>query len=333
MTPEQPSLHELAYSGDVRLLRQQIEAGTDVNGADGQGNTALVAAALAGQAESIRVLLEAGADPTIQNNYQETAMHLAASVDVVRLLQAVGEYIGQCGSDTRRLLAGLSGDSLHATPAQYEVGKWRRFGRTNPEQTNIPFWIAMVKAGCCAYAARAQFGDTTHSTTPVWCFDRFGASFTELPDGRFVQIGGEHEDYYDPDFCIYNDVVLHTRPGEFTIFSYPENLFPPTDFHSATYVKGGILIIGSLGYSGKRTFGSTPVFRLSSRDWSIQPVQTSGENPGWISRHSARLVGEQTMTVTGGKVCGMQGANEAYEDNRETFKLDLTKMHWVKEKD
>jgi len=26
----------------------------------------------------------------------------------------------------------------------------------------------------------------------------------QLPDGRLVSVGGEHEDYYDPDFCIYN---------------------------------------------------------------------------------------------------------------------------------
>jgi hypothetical protein len=34
-------------------------------------------------------------------------------------------------------------------------------------------------------------------------------SLTLLPDGRAIQIGGEHEDYYDPDFCIYNDVFVH----------------------------------------------------------------------------------------------------------------------------
>lgn len=40
---------------------------------------------------------------------------------------------------------------------------------------------------------------------PVWCFNRFGATRTKLPDGRTVCIGGEHEDFYDPDFYIYND--------------------------------------------------------------------------------------------------------------------------------
>ena len=35
-----------------------------------------------------------------------------------------------------------------------------------------------------------------------------GRSTVWLPDGRVVLIAGEHEDSYDPDFCIYNDVVV-----------------------------------------------------------------------------------------------------------------------------
>jgi hypothetical protein len=82
-----------------------------------------------------------------------------------------------------------------------------------------PFWKYMVASGCSAYKARrlfdddedvfkdAKFEDIKNQDwpfTPVWCFDRFGGTVTVLPDGRQVYIGGEHEDYYDPDFCIYN---------------------------------------------------------------------------------------------------------------------------------
>jgi hypothetical protein len=35
---------------------------------------------------------------------------------------------------------------------------------------------------------------------PIWTFDRMGATRNELPDGRLICIGGEHEDFYDPDF-------------------------------------------------------------------------------------------------------------------------------------
>jgi hypothetical protein len=43
---------------------------------------------------------------------------------------------------------------------------------------------------------------------PVFCFRRFGRTETKLPNGRIVYIGGEHEDIYDPDLNIYNDVVV-----------------------------------------------------------------------------------------------------------------------------
>ena len=50
---------------------------------------------------------------------------------------------------------------------------------------------------------------------PIWTFDRMGRTETELPDGRVVCVGGEHEDFYDPDFCIYNDVVIYHGDGTF----------------------------------------------------------------------------------------------------------------------
>ena len=48
---------------------------------------------------------------------------------------------------------------------------------------------------------------------PTWCFSRFGQSETVLPDSSRVLIAGEHEDWYDPDFHIYNDVVV-IRPDK-----------------------------------------------------------------------------------------------------------------------
>ena len=162
----------------------------------------------------------------------------------------------------------------------------------------------------------------------TWSFMRFGISFTELPDGKFVQIGGEHEDHYDPDFCIYNDVVVHEPSGEFRIFGYPEDVFPPTDFHSATYVDGFIYIVGRLGYHGSRQLETTPVFRLNCTSWRMEPVHTTGDNPGWIYDHKCRIERTGYLVVTGGKICRWQDDKERLEDNVDTFCLDLTSMTW-----
>lgn len=80
----------------------------------------------------------------------------------------------------------------------------------------------MVRTGGNGYSARKHFlGKANFDTAgAIWCNDRFGASLTQLLDGRFIQIGGEHEDHYDPDFCIYNDVIVFDGRGNFQIYGY-----------------------------------------------------------------------------------------------------------------
>ena len=82
-------------------------------------------------------------------------------------------------------------------------------GTANPSDMDSPFWKFQAGPGqLSAWSARQIFGDTIYhfaeSRDPVWCFIRIGSTLTKLPDGRIVCIGGEHEDFYDPDFCIYN---------------------------------------------------------------------------------------------------------------------------------
>ena len=80
----------------------------------------------------------------------------------------------------------------------------------------------MVKSGESAYRARKLF-DHNYSTSehPVWCYERFGKTINALGDGKFIEIAGEHEDYYMDDFCIYNDVFVHNGDGKFEIYIYP----------------------------------------------------------------------------------------------------------------
>ncbi len=155
------------------------------------------------------------------------------------------------------------------------LSQWiTRFGAT---------WLAQVEH----YSAREHFDDTNSLGSAVWSYDRFGSSLTRLPDGRFIQIAGEHEDFYDPDFYIYNDVVIHDGQGGFKILGYPQEVFPPTDFHTATLVDGSIYVIGCLGYTGRRKIGTTPVFRLTVDSGKIDSVTTSGDIPSWLHEHRA----------------------------------------------
>ena len=99
-------------------------------------------------------------------------------------------------------------DLFQITSAQYVADQDAETrGTANPSIMNNPFWMFQVgPGGLPAWTARKIFGNIEEDdlASPVWCFTRFGATCTKLPDDRVVCIGGEHEDYYDPDFCIYN---------------------------------------------------------------------------------------------------------------------------------
>ena len=177
-------------------------------------------------------------------------------------------------------------------------GRGRRFGKANPQAVDNAFWQAMVRTSSQAYHARSLFEERSLlKGEPVWCFHRFGRSVTWLPDGRVVLIAGEHEDSYDPDFLIYNDVVVVTPETKaVVIYGYPRSTFPPTDGHTATFVPSSarrvpdaIYIIGNVGYKEERREGETPLYRLDLDEMSIHAVQTSGEGPGWVSNHTAWL--------------------------------------------
>jgi len=209
--------------------------------------------------------------------------------------------------------------------------EWRtpRFGRANPERMNNPVWEWLVRSRLGAYAANQKFdGPSALDAGPGWCFDRFGQSATNLPDGRKVLIAGEHEDHYDADFFIYNDVVVFHPDGNIDIWGYPAEVFPPTDFHTATLVGGRIILIGSLGHPEHRKPGTTPVMALDLASLSIVPVETSGPAPGWIHSHEAVLEnGGTSILIRRGKL-DRGGEDSSLIENIDDWRLNLSDWRW-----
>ncbi len=152
------------------------------------------------------------------------------------------------------------------------ANKHFEFGVKNPSLMEKPFWKYMVCNPLLTSFDCYRDSPLCHKSDrlPIWCFARFGATQTYLPDGRLIRIAGEHEDSYDPDFQIYNDVVVINNPQLFpndvmspyampvpsnfpeakaytilrasnvndvTIYGYPHDVFPRTDTHTATYVR------------------------------------------------------------------------------------------------
>lgn len=216
------------------------------------------------------------------------------------------------------------------SPEEFLAWRSPRAVSDNPTRLDNPLWHWLVRTRWSAYQADARFhGPSSFDAGPMWCFDRFGMSQTLLPDGRVVHIGGEHEDHYDPDFCIYNDATVIGPAGEIAIYAYPRAEFPPTDFHSATLVGDSIVIIGCLGYPEQRVIGATPVFRLALDTMRITRTDTCGEAPGWIHRHTEALSDSGCeIVVSGGEV--WRGDDRSMAENIDTWSLDLATGRWTR---
>jgi len=231
-----------------------------------------------------------------------------------------------------------------------------RFGNANPERMTLAFWEWMVRGGEAPatdgesglgklgfrmregklkstygpYRARDLFNiPLNREEGPIWTFDRMGATRSQLPDGRVVCVGGEHEDFYDPDFYIYNDVIVLGPNGQVDIYGYPKEVFPPTDFHTATVANDRVVVIGSLGYPNERRSGHTPVYMIDLLQFGISEITTSGEMPGWISEHESSydpLKG--VITVKGGQLVQEKDGKQRIHGNFEDYALDTHSWAW-----
>jgi ankyrin repeat protein len=325
---QQPIMYAVK-SGNLALLNWLIELKCDVNTADEDNQTPLMLAAKLNDVEAVGVLLTAGAIPCQAGKYYCDAIGKTTSREIVEQLLAVGESFSEVYGSVRRSFTKMPSMRTWQLDIQdYQAHKHPQFGMTNPEEVKFPLWVEMVKFGASAYALRTYYQDEDY-TGAVWCFSRFGRSSTLLSDNRVIDIAGEHEDSYDPDFHIYNDVVVYDGQGGFTIYNYPRDVFQPTDFHSATYFENWIYIIGNLGYPKDRVIGMTPVYRLNCTSFQIEKVITHGQAPGWISGHHA-ILKDGCIHISGGEVWQKRRGKTKLRKNQSTYIFDLEQHHWQK---
>jgi len=208
--------------------------------------------------------------------------------------------------------------------------EWRspRRGTSNPETLTNPVWDWLVRSKLSGYQANKHFeGPSAFDEGPCWSFDRCGQSSTPLTDGRIIRIGGEHEDSYDPDFFIYNDVTVRHPDGRIEMLGYPTDPFPPTDFHSATLVGNQIIIVGNLGYPERRRPEETQVLKLDLETFSVAPVQTSGTSPGWIHKHIAELADDgKSILIRRGELA--RSGSATFVENIDDWRLHLANWRW-----
>jgi hypothetical protein len=212
---------------------------------------------------------------------------------------------------------------------------WRspRIGVSNPHQFSNPVWSWLARnPELSAYSANVHFnGPSSMLVGPCWSNQRFGQARVELPDGRTLAIGGEHEDSYDPDFYIYNDVAVHHPDGSVQIYGYSTDAFAPTDFHSATRVGDRVILVGNLGYSWLRKPEVTPVHVLHTDSFVMHRRDASGSTPGWISKHDAKLSPDgESMVVEGGERLVVIDDHQYFVENVDTWHLHLSTWTWTR---
>lgn len=225
---------------------------------------------------------------------------------------------------------------MSVAPSEYHP----RYGNAHPEWVQNPVWELAIRNNWTGYRLKEHFnlrrpsraacpnpslsGYREDNAGPFWSWERFGRTSTALPDGRVIHIAGEHEDSYDSDFCIYNDVVIQYPGGKYEIYLYPKDVFQPTDFHTATLLGEEILLIGSLSYRDLRRVGETQIISFNTKTLTFKAVASSGDNPGWISRHQVERLANNKLLVVGGSIETFKG----HVDNEKLFELDLSSMQW-----
>ncbi len=325
-----PATAYAIQNNHVAMLDWLLDQGFDIELGDNFGCTPIITAAELGRLDCLRLLIARGADIHKENHIPERAIQVASTLDIVRVLVECGDDINDISEEMHAALLGVAvSGTPTATKEEYLKGRLRHFGKKNPERSEVEFWLDMVRTGASAWRARETYSDKSGTKDkPIWTYQRYGRSTSVLPNGRVIEIGGEHEDWYDPDFCIYNDVTVFEVNGTINIYSYPESAFPPTDFHTATLVDNFIYIVGGLGYHEARTTGHTPVYRLDIHTFEIKEIRTSGDNPGWISRHRTSLDRNSHLVVRAGKQIIHKNGHEDYVENDHTYHLCLHTYKW-----
>jgi ankyrin repeat protein len=328
-----PAIFHAIRDRQIPMLKWLLEMGVSLTDRDQFGRTPLMEAVEQECLEAVLVLLDARVEIDADDGDQ-TALSFAGTREVALALLERGADPQKLSFEARRALLGFEPepdlDFLDLSADDFRAGRSRRFGVSNPEILHGNYYQAMIRAGVRASEAAALFkGNVEATKSPVWCAQRFGQSITLLPDGRIIQIAGEHEDSYDSDFCIYNDVFVHELDGKIRVFAYPSNVFPPTDFHTATLLGGFIYLIGSLGYKGKRDYGKTPVYRLDTATYKIVKLETRGDEPGWIYEHRALVASSGEITITGGKILTWTDGAEAQAENTRTYRFHTGTLKWT----
>jgi ankyrin repeat protein len=248
-------LHAAVSGGQTAMLQWLLQRGEDVNGTDRFGTTPLQVAVYGNELGCAEILIGHGADVGRGSTVPllEAARSRAMALQLLEAGAAADAGPAALSCEVQRVVLGLGSPDesrlAHVSLEEFERDRRPTVGVANPTRVRSPYREAMIRAGVEAYVGRRQFdcdwpgmwpgrcsdgegSDECATHQPDWCARRNGQSLTLVPDGRAIQIGGECEDSYHPDFCVYSDVFVHhpgvAPDGAIEMYEYPHSAFQPT---------------------------------------------------------------------------------------------------------
>ncbi len=120
-----PSLFEAVTLGDPEAVLEAIGAGEDVNFIGPGGRTPLIEAARLGHVELVELLVEAGAEPFLKDEEQETALMKAAANGNRDVCEVLFDH---ADDDERQMASAFLAASgkTHGPPRERTAGKWTK---------------------------------------------------------------------------------------------------------------------------------------------------------------------------------------------------------------
>jgi hypothetical protein len=209
-------------NGDVAATRDLLDKGMNVNLRFEGGTTPLTAAAMRGQAEVVKLLLERGADPDLRDDtFKTTALGMATFFGHMEVVQVLLPR----SKDDLDLV--LKFGAMVGAPPLVEAGLK---GKVKPQDLTIAWILAKRSKKEDLVALLEKAGAQPPPTLTADDLRRFAGVYrnaqsaeleVELRDGKLVGSGGlGFGSFFEQEFVAVSPAVLFVGRDPFTIFTF-----------------------------------------------------------------------------------------------------------------
>jgi hypothetical protein len=147
-------------------------------------------------------------------------------------------------------------------------------------------------------------------------------------DGRVVYLGGDHEDSYDPDFCIYNDVVVFGPKTELRCMDIQKRFSCRSTF---TRPLSSATESSSLVVWATQTLAAWAIHRymsLTCQVFALPRSRPRGRCQAGSSSTVRNSNREVLSSIRGGELIEERGGGQRYRRNVEDYALDVGSGVW-----